>query len=137
MLAQETSQKESSERSASTEQRLGPNKLSSQQQNQTNSTFYEDYDLKSSRFENLPIGKLTSVNKLASESKGESSGIQSTRESFKRVHKQTKRTTLKEEILLNEQFQNKIPDFYTRKNVDLMRIVEDQVNFDRLMTVTS
>ena len=50
----------------------------------------------------------------------------------KRLNKpapQMKRTTLQEEILFHSQFQNKIPDYFTRKNFDLMRIVEDQVRF--------
>jgi hypothetical protein len=95
---------------------------------QTNSSLYEDYDLKSSRFDSLPIGKLTNVNKWSAGSKEVSSAHPSTRESYSKVDKlNKKRTTLREEILINEQFQNKIPDFFTRKNVDLMRIVEDQV----------
>jgi len=95
---------------------------------QTNSSLYEDYDLKSSRFDSLPIGKLTNVNKWSAGSKEVSSAHLSTRESYSKVDKlNKKRTTLREEILINEQFQNKIPDFFTRKNVDLMRIVEDQV----------
>jgi hypothetical protein len=43
------------------------------------------------------------------------------------ILKQFKRTTLKEEIIISEQFQNRIPDYFTRRNLDLMRIVEDQV----------
>jgi hypothetical protein len=38
-----------------------------------------------------------------------------------------KRTTLKEELVISNQFQNKIPEYFNRKNYDLMRIVEDQV----------
>jgi len=95
---------------------------------QTNSSLYEDYDHKSSRFDNLPIGKLTYVNKSSIGSKEVSSAYPSSRGSYSKADKQVnKRTTLKEEIMINEQFQNKIPDFFSRKNVDLMRIVEDQV----------
>ena len=39
------------------------------------------------------------------------------------------RTTLKEEIEINQQFQQKIPKYFVRKNFDLMRIVEDQVGY--------
>ena len=57
-----------------------------------------------------------------------SSGNASTRESMKRnIFKN--RTTLKEELVISEQFQTKVPDYFTRKNFDLMRIVEDQVRF--------
>lgn len=38
-----------------------------------------------------------------------------------------KRTTLRDEILLAQVFQNKVPGYFQRKNYDLMRIVEDQV----------
>ena len=37
------------------------------------------------------------------------------------------RTTLREEIALSDQFEKKVPNYFTRKNIDLMRIVEDQV----------
>ncbi len=40
-----------------------------------------------------------------------------------------KRTTLKEELIISNQFQNKIPGYFNRKSFDLMRIVEDQVTF--------
>jgi hypothetical protein len=40
-----------------------------------------------------------------------------------------KRTTLKEELIISNQFQNKIPGYFNRKSFDLMRIVEDQVYF--------
>ena len=40
-----------------------------------------------------------------------------------------KRTTLKEELIISNQFQNKIPGYFNRKSFDLMRIVEDQVFF--------
>lgn len=90
-------------------------------------------DLKSSRFENLPIGKLTNVNKWSAHSKEMASSRKSSarnmssRPQMPNGHKEVKkRTTLREEIVLSEQFQNKVPDFYTRKNIDLMRIVEDQ-----------
>lgn len=38
----------------------------------------------------------------------------------------TKRTTLKEELLISSLFDIKVPNYYERKNIDLMRIVEDQ-----------
>jgi hypothetical protein len=38
-----------------------------------------------------------------------------------------KRTTLKEEIDIKQNFEQNIPNYYTRKEYDLMRIVEDQV----------
>lgn len=37
------------------------------------------------------------------------------------------RTTLREEIAIKQNFEQTIPGFFTRKNFDLMRIVEDQV----------
>ncbi|CAF0711837.1 unnamed protein product [Brachionus calyciflorus] len=37
-----------------------------------------------------------------------------------------KRTTLRDELVLSNQFENKVPNYYERKNIDLMRIVEDQ-----------
>lgn len=40
-----------------------------------------------------------------------------------------KRTTLKEEIELKQTFEQNIPDYFTRKGYDLMRIIEDQVTF--------
>ena len=40
-----------------------------------------------------------------------------------------KRTTLKEEIDIKQHFEQNIPNYYTRKEYDLMRIVEDQVIF--------
>ena len=92
------------------------------------STENDDYDLKSSRFENLPIGKLTNINKWSANSREVSSRDPSKMDKIYKNTKSTKkRTTLKDEIILSDQFQNKIPDFATRKNVDLMRIVEDQV----------
>lgn len=95
--------------------------------NQSNSSDYEDNGLKSSRFENLPIGKLINYNKWSANSKDLSSRNPSMRENYvKPGNNIKKRTTLKEEIIISVQFQRKIPDFCTRKNVDLMRIVEDQ-----------
>lgn len=41
-----------------------------------------------------------------------------------------KRTTLKDELLINARFENKVPNYYDRKTVDLMRIVEDQFRKD-------
>ena len=100
------------------------------------SSIYEDQnsDLKSSRIENVPFGKLSSINKWSAESKElqMSSGNASLRESMKRnVFKN--RTTLKEELVISEQFQTKVPDYFTRKNFDLMRIVEDQVKLDKFL----
>lgn len=37
------------------------------------------------------------------------------------------RTTLQEEINMSNQFQVRVPGYFSRKNIDLMRIVEDQV----------
>jgi hypothetical protein len=48
-------------------------------------------------------------------------------EQEKELIEQKKRTTLREEILIHNQFQNKVPSYYDRKNFDLLRIVEDQV----------
>ena len=50
-------------------------------------------------------------------------------EQEKDLIEQKKRTTLREEILIHNQFQNKVPSYFDRKNFDLLRIVEDQVNF--------
>jgi hypothetical protein len=50
------------------------------------------------------------------------------RSSSQNGNEQTKkRTTLQDEITLSNQYQIKIPNYYNRKNFDLMRIVEDQV----------
>jgi hypothetical protein len=38
-----------------------------------------------------------------------------------------KRTTLKEEIDIKQNYEQNIPNYHTRKNYDLLRIVEDQV----------
>ncbi len=98
--------------------------------NQNSDSLYEqNSDLKSSRFENLPIGKLANANKWSAESKELSSP--SIRESVKRVNLKN-RTTLKEELIISEQFMQKVPDYKTRKNLDLMRIVEDQVSISIL-----
>ena len=40
-----------------------------------------------------------------------------------------KRTTLKDEITISEQYSNKVPSYNKRKNFDLLRIVEDQVSY--------
>ncbi len=54
-----------------------------------------------------------------------SSGAKTTSDLNKPNNK--KRTTLREEITISSQFQLKVPQYYERKSVDLMRIVEDQV----------
>ena len=56
------------------------------------------------------------------------STLQSVKSTNKTLSKPAKRTTLREEIVMNELFQFKVPDYYTRKSYDLMRIVEDQVS---------
>ena len=97
-----------------------------------------DNNLETSRFENLPIGRLTSVNKWSAHSKEIASSRKTSAKELNRqaVKEVKKRTTLREEIVLSEQFQNKVPDFYTRKNIDLMRIVEDQVSFCFIFILT-
>ena len=86
----------------------------------------EDTELKSYRLENLPIDKLTDDNKWSTTSKEQIS--ESPRETFKKAGNGKKRLTLREEIKLSEQFEKKIPNYDSRKSVNLMRIVEDQVN---------
>lgn len=84
----------------------------------------EDTELKSYRLENLPIDKLTDDNKWSTTSKEQIS--ESPRETFKKAGNGKKRLTLREEIKLSEQFEKKIPNYDSRKSVNLMRIVEDQ-----------
>lgn len=86
----------------------------------------EDTELNSYRYKTLPTSKLTD-NKWSTTSKELDSP--SVRDMFKKVGNSKKRLTLREEIKLSEQFEKKIPDFYSRKSINLMRIVEDQVRF--------
>ncbi len=81
------------------------------------SPFYDEKieDNNSIKFENVPYGRL--------EAKSKPSLVSTQQE--KKLKKN--RTTLKEEIEISQQFQQKIPKYFVRKNFDLMRIVEDQV----------
>ena len=77
-------------------------------------------DIKSLKFEHVPYGTIHSSKNPTTFS----SGVNSNKEIF--VPK--KRTTLKEEIIIHNQFKVQVPTYFSRKNFDLMRIVEDQVS---------
>lgn len=91
---------------------------------------------KTLKFEDIPYGRLqnnlddshpTTANNTRSNTRGRSGkhGRGGGGEDIGDGEK--KRTTLRDEIIISNQFRMKVPGYYERKNFDLMRIVEDQV----------
>lgn len=78
-----------------------------------------DNELRSVGFESLHTGSLSIHNKSISANT-------QTKMVNKTCKPVIKRTTLKEELLISSLFEIKVPKYYERKNIDLMRIVEDQ-----------
>lgn len=76
------------------------------------------------KFENVPYGRLSDKNKSRITATDDFSSLANR---LDKVVIKKKRTTLREEIVINNQFEAKIPVYKERKNFDLMRIVEDQV----------
>ena len=94
------------------------------------SSFYDEKndDVNSMKFESLPYGRMDSKMK-----KSASTNYFYRDKQLEKCRKN--RTTLKEEIEISQQFQQKIPKYFTRKNFDLMRIVEDQVYYYKIETL--
>ena len=76
-------------------------------------------EAKSIKFENVPYGAAINSAKMAT--------TNSSTNNSNSNNKDKKRTTLKEEIIIHNQFKVHVPTYFNRKNFDLMRIVEDQV----------
>jgi hypothetical protein len=84
------------------------------------SSFYDEKADDSLKFENVPFGSMNGI-AVNSASPNEIN--------YKKDKIKKNRTSLKEEIEISQQFQQKIPKYFIRKNFDLMRIVEDQVKY--------
>lgn len=80
---------------------------------------------KSLRFEDIPYGDLNNADSHPTTANVKERRMDQTVEFVD----SKKRTTLRDEILLNSQFKVKVPGYFERKNFDLLRIVEDQVSF--------
>lgn len=78
---------------------------------------------KTLKFEDIPYGDLQNLDSHPTTA-NHTRGKENTQE-FNTDTK--KRTTLRDEIIISNQFKMKVPGYYERKNFDLMRIVEDQV----------
>jgi hypothetical protein len=79
----------------------------------------DESEAKSLKFENVPYGApINSAHVPATNTNNSSTGNSNANK---------KRTTLKEEIIIHQQYKINVPDYFNRKNFDLMRIVEDQV----------
>lgn len=78
-------------------------------------------DTKSIKFENVPYGTIHSSKNPTNFS----SAVNSNKDA---IYVPKKRTTLKEEIIIHNQYKMNVPTYFDRKNFDLMRIVEDQVS---------
>jgi len=75
-------------------------------------------EAKSMKFENVPYGAAINSAKVANTNSSTNNS---------NLNKDKKRTTLKEEIIIHNQYKVNVPNYFNRKNFDLMRIVEDQV----------
>lgn len=84
------------------------------------SSFYDEKVDDSLKFENVPFGSMNGFT-VNSASPNDTN--------YKKDKIKKNRTSLKEEIEISQQFQQKIPKYFIRKNFDLMRIVEDQVKY--------
>lgn len=107
-----------------------------QQQQQFDAIMDDESHLdKTLKFEDIPYGRLqnnlddshpTTANQTRSNTRGRS-GKHGRGDGEEIGDGEKKRTTLRDEIIISNQFRMKVPGYYERKNFDLMRIVEDQV----------
>lgn len=93
----------------------------------------EDTLDKSIKFEDIPYGRMAdneenNENNMSSyPTTANPTRNETSRKKLDLFHDAKKRTTLRDEITISNQFQMKIPSYYERKKFDLRRIVEDQV----------
>ena len=85
-------------------------------------------DAKSLKFENVPYGAAINSAKNPATITTTTTTNSSNHHLNKGEYSLKKRTTLKEEIIIHNQFKVTVPTYFNRKNFDLMRIVEDQVS---------
>ncbi|RNA39830.1 transmembrane protein -like, partial [Brachionus plicatilis] len=102
--------------------RLGDLRENGVPKSQMNRESYVDEELKDVRLESLPESASVHNKSILTNTE--------TKLADHAIVTAKRRTTLKDELLISSQFETKVPDYYERKNIDLMRIVEDQFRKD-------